>query len=244
MIDVRDVAKRFGHLTVFDHLTLEVRAGRVTALVGPNGSGKTTLMKMVLGLVRPDRGHVRVGGCVVNGSASYRARIGYMPQSPCFPDNLSGAEVLALVSSLRKGPRRQSAIDDALVECLGLAPLLKRPVRTLSAGTRQKLSAALAFRHRPDVLVLDEPTAGLDPVAARALKDAIHRTCADGATILVASHVMTELEELADDVVFLLDGRPQFIGPVPELLRRTKAQSLEHAIVRAMTRPHGVGEVA
>jgi Cu-processing system ATP-binding protein len=243
MIDIVDLSKRFGRVTVFDHLQLIVRPGQVTALVGPNGSGKTTLIKMILGLARPDSGRVTVDGVVVNGSGAYRARIGYMPQAPCFPDNLSAAEVIDLVASLRPAGA-QGGEDDALVDRFGLASSLERPVRTLSGGTRQKLSAALAFRFRPDLLVLDEPTAGLDPVAARVLKDRILAVRQAGATVLVASHVMSELEELADDVAFLLDGRARFAGPLAELMRRTGQGSLEGAIAWAMAQPVVAGLAA
>jgi Cu-processing system ATP-binding protein len=234
MIEIQDVVKRFGRLTVVDRLTVSIRPGRVTALVGPNASGKSTLMKMILGLVRPDSGRISVGGAVVNGSGTYRTRIGYMPQSPCFPDNLSAGEVIALVSSLRQRHGGPSTTDDALIGRLGLASALTRPVRTLSGGTQQKLSAALAFWFRPDLLVLDEPTAGLDPVAARTLKNEVRASRQQGATILIASHVMAELEELADDVLFLLDGRARFVGEVRDLLSRTRCMNLEDAIVQAM----------
>jgi Cu-processing system ATP-binding protein len=199
---------------------------------------------MVLGLSRPDSGQILVGGTAVNGSGAYRTRIGYMPQVPCFPDNLSVGEIIALVASLRARHGSCPAPDNDLIGRFGLTSVLNRPVRALSAGTQHKLSAVLALRFQPQLLVLDEPTAALDPVAARTLKDLIRDANAGGTTVLIASHVMAELEELADDVVFLLDGRTRFTGPTSELIRGARAGNLEDAIVRTLTERRTPGAAA
>ena len=226
MISLTGIAKRFGPLDVLREVSLEVRPGAVTALVGPNASGKTTLIKIVLGLTRPDRGSVRVNGADADADGQYRKALGYMPQAAHFPENLRVRDVLALVSALRPGEAR----DEELMASFGLAAEMDKKVGTLSGGTRQKLNAAIAFLFRPSLLILDEPTAGLDPVASGVLKDKIRRAREEGRTILITSHVMSELEELADDVAFLCDGTLRFSGAVAALLERTKQPKLEGAI--------------
>ena len=234
MIAVSGLAKRFGPLRVLDALDLHVRRGRVTAVVGPNGSGKTTLIKSILGLATPDAGEIRVDGRPVAAGCDYRAHVGYMPQIARFPENLCAAELLAMLTSLRGAP--VGGFDEELDDLFGIAPHLRKPLRTLSGGTRQKVNAMIAFRFRPSLLILDEPTAGMDPVASGVLKDKILRERADGRTFVLTSHIMSELEELADDVVFLLDGRARFAGSVEELKLRTGQTRLERAIARVMVR--------
>jgi Cu-processing system ATP-binding protein len=232
MLEITRLTKKFGKLTVLDGVDLTIRAGRVTAVVGPNGAGKTTLIKSVLGLARPDGGEIRLGGVPVTGDA-YRARLGYMPQIARFPENLSAAELIALVKDLR-GAARPESLDEELVDRFALAPHLGKPLRALSGGTRQKVNAVLAFLFRPELLILDEPTAGLDPVASGVLKDKILAERAAGRTFVLTSHVMSELAELADDVAFLVDGRVRFAGPVDELLRATRQTTLERAVAHLM----------
>ncbi|HEX5581228.1 MAG TPA: ABC transporter ATP-binding protein [Gemmatimonadaceae bacterium] len=234
MIEIDALAKRFGALQVLDGLDLHVRPGRVTAVIGPNGSGKTTLIKSILGLARPDAGEIRFGGLPVDGDGGYRARIGYMPQIARFPENLTAAEVLRMLVDLR-GPDVGS-LDEELGELFGIAPHLAKPLGVLSGGTRQKVNAMCAFLFRPELLILDEPTAGLDPVASGILKDKIIRERENGRTFILTSHIVSELEELADDAAFLLDGRVRFSGSVAELKRATGQERLERAIARVMTR--------
>jgi Cu-processing system ATP-binding protein len=241
MLEIRNLTKRFGALPVLRGVDLVVRPGRVTALLGPNGAGKSTLIKSVLGLTRPDGGTILLGGQPAVGEA-YRARIGYMPQIARFPENLSGADLMAMLADLRGVRLGGVDTDEELVHRLALAPQLGKPLRTLSGGTRQKVNAVLAFLFRPELLVLDEPTAGLDPVSSGVLKDRILAERGSGRTIVLTSHVPSEVEELADDVVFLLDGRIAFAGPVDELLRRTAQTRLERAIARVMQRRTAAGD--
>lgn len=231
MISARGITKAFGALTVLDHVDLELARGKVTAIIGPNAAGKTTLNKMILGLVRPDAGSLLVDGRRVDGGANYRAGIGYMQQAPRFPENLCAADIFAMVSDLRDSPAGR---DDELIDLLGLAAVLRTPMRVLSGGTRQRINAALAFLFRPALMILDEPTAALDPVSSSALKDKIRRARAEGVTFVVTSHVLAELEELADEVVFLLDGRVRFAGPPTALMHEAGERSLERAAARLM----------
>jgi Cu-processing system ATP-binding protein len=211
-------------------VTLALRPGAVTALVGPNGSGKTTLIKIALGLTRADQGDVQFDGRVVDDAGAYHAHVGYMPQIARFPEHLTGRDVVELVSELRAGVRR----DESLIATLDLERSLDKRIGTMSGGTRQKLNAAIAFLFEPSLLVLDEPTSGLDPISSSVLKDTVRAARDSGRTVLVTSHVLSELEETADDVAFLCDGRLRFAGAVAALLARTGAPTLERAIAQLM----------
>ncbi|HTO72419.1 MAG TPA: ABC transporter ATP-binding protein [Gemmatimonadales bacterium] len=230
-ISVEGLEKSYGRLAVLRGADAVVEPGRITALVGPNGAGKTTLLKILLGLVRPDRGEVTVLGHRINGGHDYRARIGYMPQAARFPENLRGREVLAMLRALRSS---RGGEDTGLIDIMELEPELEKPVRTLSGGNRQKLNAAIAFLFRPELLILDEPTAGLDPIASGILKTRVRAAQAAGTSVLIASHVMSELEELASDVVFLLDGTVRFAGGIEALKTLTGEARLEAAVARVM----------
>lgn len=227
------LTKRFGRLEVLKGLDLEIPRGRITGLVGPNAAGKSTFIKSILGLVHPDGGQLSVFGARVNGDERYRRQIGYMPQAASFPGNLTGEEVLRMVRDLR---HRNDADAGELLQRFRLGSELSKPVRTLSGGTRQKLSAVVAFLFQPDLLILDEPTAGLDPIASGVLKDLLGECRARGATVLLASHTLAELEEVADDVVFLLEGRVRFHGSIDELRTMTGCDRLERAVALLMER--------
>lgn len=226
-LEVTGLRKRFGRLEVLKGVDLTLVPGRVTALVGPNGAGKSTLVKSVLGLVRPGEGVIRLDGAPLGEDPGPRAAIGYMPQLPRFPENLTGAEVLSLLRDLRGDA---TAVDETLLDRFRLRDQLAKPVRALSGGTRQKLNAAIAFLFRPRLLLLDEPTAGLDPAASAVLKDRIRELQGHGCTILLSSHVMSELEDLAQDLVVLIEGRVRHHGPVRELVQRTGLHGLERAV--------------
>jgi Cu-processing system ATP-binding protein len=227
------VTKRYGRVPVLRGIDFAVKAGRVTAILGPNGAGKSTLIRMLLGLARPDEGSVTVAGTAVGDDPGYRAAIGYMPQHPHFPENLTGREVVRLLRELR---RHSVPEDDELFEAFALPAELDKPVRNLSGGTKQKLNAALAFMFRPRILLLDEPTAGLDPVASGVLKVRILGARQAGVTVLVVSHVLSELEDLVDDVIFLLEGRVEFQGSLRRLEEITGESRLEPAVARLMQR--------
>jgi Cu-processing system ATP-binding protein len=234
MIEFDAVTKRFGKCEVLRGVTLRAAPGRVMGLVGPNGAGKTTLIKLLLGLAHPTSGEIRVGGVPIAGDdESYRARIGYMPQIARFPENLTAAELFDLLPALRGDA---APLDRELITSLHLSEHLHKPLRTLSGGTRQKVNAVIATLFRPSVLVLDEPTAGLDPMSSAILKDAILSRRESGVTVLVTSHIMSELEELCDDVAFLLDGTIRYVGPIGELTVHTRQANLERAIAALMIR--------
>lgn len=233
MIEITKLTKRFGANEVLRGVDLRVERGRVTGIVGPNGAGKTTLLKLLLGLSQPTSGEIRVDGSVVNGDERYRARIGYMPQIARFPDNLTASELFAMLRDLRGDP---GDLDEEMLNRFQLEPHLDKPLRVLSGGTRQKVNACLALLFRPSLLLLDEPTAGLDPLSSATLKDKIQALRSADVTVVVASHIMSELEELCDDVAFLLDGVVRYIGPVSQLTAMTRQANLERAIAALMIR--------
>jgi Cu-processing system ATP-binding protein len=232
MIAARGLCKNYGAVPVLRDLDVEIARGRVTALVGPNGAGKTTFIKALLGLVRADSGLLTFDGVPVTHDHTYRARIGYMPQIARFPENLTAGELLALLRDLRG----EADADERLVGPFGLEPVLGKKLRVLSGGTRQKVNAVAAFLFSPDLFVLDEPTAGLDPVASGVLKERILGERAAGRTVILTSHIMSEIDELADDVAFLVEGCVRYSGSVAELKRTTGQRNLERAIAELMTR--------
>lgn len=231
MIKVTNLRKRFGRRQVLAGIDATIADGRITALVGPNGAGKTTFIKILLGLARADVGTIAIDGEIVGASPAYRAAIGYMPQIARLPAHLSGRELLGMLSALRGG---LTDPDLTLAEAFDLGEQFDRPFGELSGGTRQKVNAVLALAFRPTLLILDEPTAGLDPLAARVLKDRLHAERARGTTVLITSHVLPELEELADDVLMLSDGVVAWAGEVQSLKRRTGEPSFERAVARLL----------
>lgn len=228
---VRGLSKTFGSLKVLDSLTIDFTPGHVTALLGPNGAGKTTLLKGILGLVRPDTGAVSVGGQDTSHSSDYRHSIGFMPQLPHFPGHMTGWELTAMLDDLRKFSGEP---DEELIKAFAVGDEMKKRFDTLSGGTRQKVNAALAFRYSAPIMILDEPTAGLDPVASLALKKKVQAKRDSGATVIVTSHNLGELESLAESVVFLLDGHARFDGTIDRLLADTSQRTLEGAIAELM----------
>ena len=175
MIAITGLDKRYGTHHVLRGIDLAISRGRITAVVGPNGAGKTTLIKALLGLVRADTGRIHVDGALVGEDCAYRSRIGYMPQIARYPHNLSARELLAMLKDLRSAdrPGQSLQLNEELIDRLGLGGQLDKPLRTLSGGTRQKVNAVMAFLCAPDLLILDEPTAGLDPTSSGVLKDKI-----------------------------------------------------------------------
>jgi Cu-processing system ATP-binding protein len=233
MIEIAKLTKRFGNHEVLRGVDLRVHRGRVMGIVGPNGAGKTTLIKTLLGLCRPTSGDILLDGRSILGQEAYRAHIGYMPQTARFPENLTATELFEMVRDLRG---TEGVLDASLLRDFALESQLDKPLRVLSGGTRQKVNACLALLFQPSLLVLDEPTAGLDPLSSAILKDRILALRGEGVTVMVASHVMSELEELCDDVAFLLDGVTRFAGPIEELTSITRQANLERAVAALMIR--------
>ncbi len=231
MIRIVNLEKSFKKLDVLKGVRFEIQSGAITAIIGPNGSGKSTIIKSILGLVRPDKGEIFVKGEKLNGGSDYKKAIGYMPQSARFPENLRLGELISMIKDLRHNP---AGTDEELFHLFELHKETDKALRTLSGGTRQKVNAYLAFLFGPDILILDEPTAGLDPISSAVLKDKILKEKAGGKTIILTSHIMSELEELSEKIVFLLDGRICFDGSVEELKEGTGEHKLERSIAHIM----------
>ena len=232
MIRISHIHKCFGRLQVLNDVTLTLSKGQSIALIGPNGSGKTTLIKSLLSMVVPDSGTIRFDGADILHGWSYRAAIGYMPQTGRYPDNMTIAHVFDMMKDIRKDTA--SALDEELFHAFGLARIKNKRMRTLSGGTRQKVSASLAFLFNPSVLILDEPTAGLDPVAAGILRQKIHAVRDEGKLILITSHVLAELDDMVSEVVYLQEGSVKFHKTLSQLQKDTGEQKLVRAIAHIM----------
>ncbi|RYY41785.1 MAG: ABC transporter ATP-binding protein [Chitinophagaceae bacterium] len=236
MIEIQALTKKFRRFTALSDVSLSLAKETVVSLVGPNGSGKTTLIKSILGLVRPDSGRILFDGKSISGDVAYRARIGYMPQIGRYPDHMKIGQIFDMIRNIRT---EATQTDNELVTAFGLEEMRGKSMRSLSGGTRQKVSAALAFLFDPPVLILDEPTAGLDPVASELLKDKIAKEKRKGKLVLITSHVLSDLEELTTHVVYLQDGSIRFSGTSAELLHDTGADRLNRGIAHLMMRQDG-----
>ncbi|TXI77543.1 MAG: ABC transporter ATP-binding protein [Flavobacteriales bacterium] len=227
------VGKRYGKLWALRGVDCTFHAGEVVMLIGPNASGKTTLIKNVLGLVHPSVGRITIGDTVIDAEGrpadpTYRANIGYMPQISQFPASLTIGHLFEMMADVRHlGPGEP---DDRLIADLGLDKQLDKRLGTLSGGTRQKVSAVLACRTRPSILVMDEPTAGLDPLSSRRVLAEADRVRSAGGTVLITSHLMEEVESLADRVAYLEEGTLRFLLPVREILEATGTDRLAKAL--------------
>lgn len=210
------VAKRYGALTAVAGVDLSLTKGECIALVGHNGAGKSTLIKLMLGLIRPSEGTVRVLGEDPAASQAVRGKagIGFLPENVAFPPAMTGLELLAFYARL-KGERTDGLLD--LLARVGLAEAGRRRVGTYSKGMRQRLGLAQALLGEPRVLLLDEPTTGLDPELRRQFYEIVRTLRDGGATVLLSSHALTELEERADRVVVMNRGRMVACGTMAEL---------------------------
>ena len=232
MIRVEHINKRFRKLQALDDVSAQFDKGQVISLIGPNGSGKTTLIKCILGMVRPNNGKIFVDDELINGDPSYREKIGYMPQIGRYPDNMKVGQLLRMLKNIRNAD--ESKIDNYLVEQFDLKKIFEKPMRTLSGGTRQKVSAAVAFLFDPSILILDEPTAGLDPLASEILKEKILAEKKKNKLILITSHILSDLDELTTHIMYMQDGKMQFFKDIEALQEETGELKLGKAIARIM----------
>ena len=226
MIQVKNLSKSFAKLKVLEDISFSIDKGGIFAILGPNGSGKTTFLKILLGMVLPDRGEIIYNNKNILQSHEYRKNIGYLPQIARFPDNLTIKEMVNMIADVRNMP----SDPDPLIRLFKLESFMDKKLGTLSGGTRQKANIVLTFMFDSPIIILDEPSAGLDPVSLIKLKELINREKQRGKIILITSHIMSLVEELADEVFFLLEGSIYFKGTIGELKSKTQTNNLEHAI--------------
>ncbi len=232
MIRARALRKAYGDFQVLKNLDFELQSGAITGLAGPNASGKSTLVKCLLSLVLLDSGELWLEEQRLGGDADYREKIGFMPQDAEFPLNIAPFEYFKLLQSLRA---KNSRNLPELLAAFELEPYLRKPFSKLSAGTRQKIAAVGALMFEAPLLILDEPTAGLDPVACNTFKRLLKNANANGATVLIVSHIMSELEQLVENLFFLLEGELLFCGALDELRNKTEEINLEEGIIKLIS---------
>lgn len=231
MIDIQNITKKFGKLAVLEDINLSFQKGQCIALIGPNGCGKTTLIKAILGMVLPDSGSITVNGKSILGEYLYRNNIGYMPQIGRYPDNMTIGQIIDMIKKVRNSA---TEIDEDLIHAFELDKMFDKQMRTLSGGTTQKVSAVLAFLFNPEVLILDEPTAGLDPLASEILKEKIIREKEKGKLILITSHLLSELDDLITEIIFMQEGKVHFHQKIEDLKASTQEDKISKAIAKIL----------
>ena len=233
MISIQKLYKSFGKNEVLKGIDLDFEGSGVSSVLGPNGSGKTTLIKCILNMVIPDSGEIRFNDVSIFKHWNYRNQIGYLPQIARFPENLSVNELFNMIIEIRNAKPNPSLLD-RLISDFELEPFLDKRISNLSGGTRQKANIVQAFMYDSPVLLLDEPTAGLDPISRIQLKSLIRNEAAKEKTILITSHVMNFVEEMSDELVFLLEGKVYFRGHPEELKKQFNEPKLEEAIAKIL----------
>ena len=231
MIQLKNISKHFGKLKALDSVTTICEKSECIALIGPNGCGKTTLIKTILGMVVPDSGSITFNGENILKHWQYRDQIGYMPQMGRYPDNMTIGQVLGMMKDIRG---KSEGLDEDLIKAFSVQNLLVKRMGTLSGGTIQKVSAALAFLFNPSVLILDEPTAGLDPVASELFKEKILAEKDKGKLVLITSHILSDLDDLVTRIIYMQDGKLIFHKSIEELRQDTGEERLVKSIAQVM----------
>jgi len=234
MIRIDNLSKAYNKNQVLKDINIKLDSNKIIAILGPNGSGKTTLIKSILGLVIAQEGDVKFNDQSIIGEWEYRKQIAYLPQIARFPENLKVSELIALVKDIRQ----QETQDDELIQYFGLRNELKKPLRSLSGGTRQKVNMVLAFMFDSPVIILDEPTVGLDPVAISRFKELLQREKAKGKLIIFTTHIMSLVQEISGEIIFLLEGDIYFQGSVQDLVNQNGSAQLESAITNLIENSH------
>ncbi|MCI4442941.1 MAG: ABC transporter ATP-binding protein [Lentimicrobium sp.] len=231
MIEIKNISKKFGKLEVLNNVNLTFNKGECIALIGPNGCGKTTLIKSILGMVIPSKGDILFEQKSILKKYKYREQIGYMPQIGRYPDYMTVGQIIEMIKKIRNSDQE---LDEDLIKGFELEKILDKQMRTLSGGTTQKVSAILAFLFNPDVLILDEPTAGLDPLASEILKEKIIKEREKGKLILITSHLLSELDDMISQIIFMQDGKVHFHKTIADLLESTNEQKISKAIAKIL----------
>lgn len=231
MITIENISKQFGKLKALNNITTSCDKSECIALIGPNGCGKTTLIKSILGMVIPDSGSIKFQNTDIANSWQYREMIGYMPQIGRYPDNMTIGQVLGMMKDIRNSSQ---TLDEDLIKAFSIQSLVNKRMGTLSGGTIQKVSAALAFLFNPSVLILDEPTAGLDPVASELFKEKIIAEKDKGKLVLITSHILSDLDDLVTRIIYMQEGKLIFHKSIEELRLDTGEDKLVKSIAQVM----------
>lgn len=231
MITIENISKQFGKLKALNNITTSCDRSECIALIGPNGCGKTTLIKSILGMVIPDSGSIKFQNNDIVNNWQYREMIGYMPQIGRYPDNMTIGQVLGMMKDIRNS---SATLDEDLVKAFSIQSLVNKRMGTLSGGTIQKVSAALAFLFNPSVLILDEPTAGLDPVASELFKEKIIAEKDKGKLVLITSHILSDLDDLVTRIIYMQEGKLIFHKSIEELRLDTGEDKLVKSIAQVM----------
>lgn len=222
-IFVQAITKRFGDFTAVDHVNFEVNRGEIFSLLGPNGAGKTTIIRMILDILRPDDGQIQVLGSALTDAT--KDRIGYLPEERGLYKNVKVLEMLIYLGQLKGMSThdvRVRALD--LLERFGLSDNTKSKISQLSKGMQQKVQIIATILHKPELVIIDEPFSGLDPVNTQLIQDLLYEMKADGVTIVMSTHQMHQVEEMADRLLMINKGQRVLYGPVKEV-RQTYAQN-------------------
>jgi Cu-processing system ATP-binding protein len=230
MIETKDLHVCYGKFEALKGIDLKLEKGQVIALMGPNGSGKSTLMKSILGLVIPDSGKILVDGKDIRDDYIYRKNIGYMPQIANYPENLKVKELFNIVKDIRSDFKTG---DNELTEKFEINNIYEKNFGQLSGGYKQRVTASIAFLSDPEILILDEPTASLDPVSTEIIKTKILESKKQNKLIIISSHIMSEMDELADRIIYLLDGKVHLDIGVKEI-KNGSGEKLGKAITRVL----------
>jgi Cu-processing system ATP-binding protein len=231
MIAIKNIYKKFGKFEVLNDVNLTFNKGECIALIGPNGCGKTTLIKSILGMVIPTQGDILFDQKSILKKYEYREQIGYMPQIGRYPDYMTVGQIIEMIKKIRNS---DEDLDEDLIKAFEIEKIFDKQMRTLSGGTTQKVSAVLAFLFNPDVLILDEPTAGLDPLASEILKEKIIKEREKGKLILITSHLLSELDDMISQIIFMQDGKVHFHKTIADLLESTNEQKISKAIASVL----------
>lgn len=231
MIEIKNLTKKFNKFTALQNIDLECKKGHSIAFIGPNGCGKTTLIKCILGLNVVESGDILVNGNSVKNNFLYREKIGYMPQIGKYPENMTIGQTIKMIQDNRKNVEN---IDTELLEAFELPKLYDKKMSTLSGGTTQKVSAVLAFMFHPEIIILDEPTAGLDPLASEILKNKIIKERKNGKLIIITSHLLSELDDMVNEIVFINEGKILVHQSVEDLKTETQQTKISDAITNIL----------
>lgn len=231
MIKIKNLTKKFNKFTALQNINLECKKGHSIAFIGPNGCGKTTLIKCILGLNVVESGDILVNGNSVKNDFLYREKIGYMPQIGKYPENMTIGQTIKMIQNNRKNIEN---LDTELLEAFELPNLYDKKMSTLSGGTTQKVSAVLAFMFHPEIIILDEPTAGLDPLASEILKNKIIKERKNGKLIIITSHLLSELDDMVNEIVFINEGKILVHQSVEDLKTETQQTKISDAITNIL----------